>query len=104
MTKKQKTRKRKYKDLDQIHEELDRDIEDVKRGNFDQDLPGKGEHPCVECDRMFESADVLQKHKKSKGHKQRIKELTRTPKYTQREADAAAGLGSYRAAMENERA
>ncbi|KFD46186.1 hypothetical protein M513_12934 [Trichuris suis] len=114
MTKKQKTRKRKFKDTDQIHEELNRDIEDVKRGNFDEDLPGQGQYPCVECDRMFENGDVLRKHRKSKGHKRRyidanlhiwfflekilcrVKDLARNPKYTQQEADAAAGLGTYR--------
>ncbi|CDW56465.1 cysteinyl tRNA synthetase, cytoplasmic [Trichuris trichiura] len=95
MTKKQKTRKRKFKDMDQIHEELNRDIEDIKRGNFDEDLPGQGQHPCVECDRMFENDDVLKKHRKSKAHKRRVKNLARTPKYTQQEADAAAGLGTY---------
>ncbi|KFD67713.1 hypothetical protein M514_12893 [Trichuris suis] len=102
MTKKQKTRKRKFKDTDQIHEELNRDIEDVKRGNFDEDLPGQGQYPCVECDRMFENADVLRKHRKSKGHKRRVKDLARNPKYTQQEADAAAGLGTYRIPTKND--
>lgn len=44
--------------------------------------------------RFFADDQVLMKHKKSKQHKQRVKEL-KEPAYTHKESEQAAGMGSY---------
>ncbi|KAL1227527.1 hypothetical protein TSPI_11125 [Trichinella spiralis] len=97
MTKKQKTRKRKFKDMDQIHDEFEKNKKEVKRITPDPDLPGEGQYPCIGCDRHFISQSVLLEHCRSKAHKRRMKELKFSTKYTQKEAEAAGGLGTYTA-------
>jgi bud site selection protein 20 len=59
---------------------------------FDEDLPGGGLYYCIETARYFVSQDALDKHKKSKQYKQRVKELIKEANYTQEDADLAAGL------------
>ncbi len=59
---------------------------------IDFDLPGLGQHYCVECARYFIDASVLQQHARTKAHKHRLKELREKP-YSQAEAEAAAGMG-----------
>lgn len=63
------------------------------RAKVDPEKPGLGLFYCMECSRYMENQNVLDKHKRSKPHKRRVKELVNTPPYTQAEADAAAGLG-----------
>lgn len=80
--------------VDQIHEDLaDPMRAEVLRTDqpIDFDLPGMGQHYCVECARYFISADVLSQHKRTKKHKIRLKELKEKP-YSQAEADAASGM------------
>ncbi|PHZ13830.1 uncharacterized protein RHIMIDRAFT_250030 [Rhizopus microsporus ATCC 52813] len=89
-----KQRTRAYtRDLDQIHDDLKPDnYEKMKHQEVDTDLPGLGQHYCVECARHFISDSHLQEHLKSKLHKRRLKKLEEEP-YTQEEADRAAGIG-----------
>lgn len=80
--------------IDQVHA----DVADPMRAEalrndqpIDFDLPGMGQHYCVECARHFMSASVLDKHTKTKKHKIRLKELKEKP-YSHKEAEAAAGM------------
>ncbi|KAH8556039.1 hypothetical protein BGW37DRAFT_479582 [Umbelopsis sp. PMI_123] len=88
-----KFRTRAYtKDLDQIHEDLkEGNYEKMKSQPIDADKTGLGQHYCVPCARYFPNDDTLQKHEKSKLHKRRVKKTQEEP-YTQKEADAAAGI------------
>lgn len=75
--------------LDQVAD----DIKNPRRVEFeiDLDLPGLGQHYCVQCARHFISGKVLAAHKRTKPHKARLRELKEKP-YTQAEAEAAAGM------------
>ncbi|CAD5226771.1 unnamed protein product [Bursaphelenchus xylophilus] len=88
-----KVRKRKAKDLDQIHDDL-KPEKAVKLNNqeIDLDVAGDAQHYCIECSRYFIDGHTLLKHKKTKVHKNQVKRL-KDPPYTQKEADAAGGLG-----------
>ncbi|KAL9548081.1 hypothetical protein MBANPS3_005863 [Mucor bainieri] len=89
-----KQRTRAYtRDLDQIADDLKPENVDKKKNQeIDTDLPGLGQHYCVECARHFISETHLTEHLKSKLHKRRLKKLEDEP-YTQEEADRAAGIG-----------
>lgn len=80
--------------VDQIHEDLADPMKAEQLRSHqpvDFDLPGLGQHYCVECARYFLTEDVLEKHTRTKKHKIRCKELKETP-YSQAEAEAAAGM------------
>lgn len=80
--------------IDQIHEDVNDPMKSEQlRSNqrIDFDLPGLGQHYCVECARYFINVTTLEQHTKTKKHKIRIKELKEKP-YSQQEADAAAGM------------
>lgn len=80
--------------VDQIHEDLAEPMKaEALRTDqpIDFDLPGMGQHYCVECARYFVSEDVLEQHSRTKKHKMRLKELKQKP-YSQAEAEAAAGM------------
>ncbi|KAI7895902.1 uncharacterized protein EV154DRAFT_386250, partial [Mucor mucedo] len=62
-----------------------------KNQAIDTDLPGLGQHYCIECARHFISEAHYAEHLKSKLHKRRLKKLEDEP-YTQEEADRAAGI------------
>ncbi|KAJ1948925.1 hypothetical protein EC988_004976 [Linderina pennispora] len=84
--------KRRTKDLDQIQE----DLLPENRSKFqsmpeDEDLPGLGQHYCIECSKFFVNDLTLKEHKRAREHKRRIRDL-KVPAYTQKEAEAAAGL------------
>ncbi|KAM0675050.1 hypothetical protein GVAV_001389 [Gurleya vavrai] len=68
-------------------------IDQIRIGTIksNEDLPGCGMFPCFECDRFFIDEKTLDGHKKTKGHKRRIKELKETP-YTVKESERCAGL------------
>jgi len=82
--------RRRVKDLDQIHEDL---AKPVIVAPYDEDLPGGGQFPCIECARHFQNFADLVGHRKNKLHKKRLKLLKERP-YTQAEADAAGGLST----------
>ncbi|KAI6237005.1 Zinc finger protein-like protein [Aphelenchoides besseyi] len=90
-----KVRKRKAKDLDQIYEDLQpaKVVELTSEHPVDLDLPGDGQFYCVECSRYLVDQLTLEKHRKSKTHKQQLKRLKELP-YSQAEAEAAGGLGN----------
>merc|ERR1712168_371691 len=89
-----RTRKRKA-DIDEIHHHMEPDrVNDYLHQKVDPDLPGDGQFYCVPCARHFINQTVFTEHKKTKNHKKRLRLLKETP-YTQLEAEAAAGMGSY---------
>lgn len=84
--------KTRPRDIDRIQDDILRvqaggDMPDL----VDEDLPGGGRHYCLPCARHFISNDVLRLHLASKVHKKRVK-VVAEPQYTQREADAGAGV------------
>lgn len=67
-TQSNKVRKRKAKDLDQIHEDLiPEKAAKLMNQPIDYDVTGDAQHYCIECSRYFDNALTLGKHKKSKG-------------------------------------
>ncbi|CAK4033580.1 related to BUD20 involved in bud-site selection [Lecanosticta acicola] len=89
---KSKTR-RHTRDLDQIHADVHskKHLQQYKETKAPEDLPGFGEFYCTECAKWFESETNLERHTKGKPHKRRVRQLKEEP-YTQKEAEAAAGL------------
>ncbi|KAH6886480.1 zinc finger protein [Thelonectria olida] len=88
-----KTR-RKTRDVDQIKADLlsPKHLAQWKDTKASEDLPGLGRHYCTECAKWFETDVTLVAHRKGKPHKRRVKQLAEEP-YTQKEAEAAVGLG-----------
>lgn len=86
------------KDIDQIQDELEHKSEKGslpagvgKPETYDDELPGGGQFYCEETARYFSDAHSLAMHKKTKFYKRRVKQL-KEEKYTQDEADRAAGM------------
>lgn len=85
--------KRRAKDLDQIQDEL----RAVAAGRLavssyrDEDAPGGGAFFCVECSRHCVNDAALVAHRATKSHKRQLKTVAEQ-QYTQKEADAAAGM------------
>ncbi|KAI9100682.1 hypothetical protein DFS34DRAFT_615401 [Phlyctochytrium arcticum] len=78
------------KDLDQIHDDL-KAPEKLQNQEPNPDLPGMGQHYCIQCSRYFTDGSSINEHYKTKLHKRRLKVLKEEP-YSQKEAEAAAGL------------
>ncbi|KAI1122041.1 hypothetical protein F5Y10DRAFT_254971 [Nemania abortiva] len=89
-----KTR-RKTRDLDQIKADLlsPKHLSQHKDTKAKEDLPGLGRWYCVECAKWYDTEVNLVMHRKGKPHKRRVKQLREEP-YTQKEAEAAVGLGT----------
>lgn len=92
--------RRRTKDLDQIAADIqtmsDKCLNPVAPSDlyeYDAELPGCGQFPCVSCSRHFCSAEVLGDHLKTKQHKKRLRQLKVKP-YTLEEAAAAGGCSS----------
>ncbi|RKP06158.1 bud site selection-related protein [Thamnocephalis sphaerospora] len=84
--------RRRTKDILTIHEDLKPENADkLKHQELDADLPGLGQHYCVECSRYFITEKAATEHLRGKAHKKRLRELKEAP-YTQAEAEAAVGL------------
>ncbi|KAI8901291.1 hypothetical protein BC833DRAFT_548248 [Globomyces pollinis-pini] len=85
--------KARTRDLDNIFEDMKPENK-IKLQNqaVDPELPGFGQHYCVECSRHFVANDAFVNHLKTKLHKRRVKILLTEKPYTQKEAEAAAGL------------
>ncbi|KAJ2000855.1 hypothetical protein GGI04_000011 [Coemansia thaxteri] len=84
--------KRRTKDLDQIQEDLKPENKQrLLSIPEDEDLPGLGQHYCVECSRYYIDDRSLGEHRRGREHKRRLRDL-KDPAYTQREAEAAVGL------------
>lgn len=88
--------KRRTRDLDQIHADIGspKHLSQHKSAKPAEDLPGLGRFYCIECAMFFEGENSLIQHRKGKNHKRRIRMLRAEP-YTQKEAEAAVGLGTY---------
>eukprot|EP00161_Ancyromonas_sigmoides_P005802 TRINITY_DN1652_c0_g1_i1.p2 TRINITY_DN1652_c0_g1~~TRINITY_DN1652_c0_g1_i1.p2 ORF type:complete len:148 (-),score=53.36 TRINITY_DN1652_c0_g1_i1:153-560(-) len=73
------------RDLDEIHTVLAKEADTVEKTGrgvarpIDPDLPGLGQHCCVECDRFFLDDEVLREHRRGKVHKRRMKQLAEVP-------------------------
>jgi hypothetical protein len=91
-SKKSHDTKRRRRDIDQIQDDIEKIEATSKEMKFEMsdDLPGMGQFYCTECSRHFANLVTLNVHKTSKPHRRRCKDLL-APKYTQAEADAAAG-------------
>ena len=90
--KKQHDVKRRRRDIDQIQDDLRKELDTGKPLSFalDEDLPGLGQHYCVVCGRHFHDASTLESHGRSRDHKRRLKDVAQK-QYSQAEADWAAG-------------
>eukprot|EP00743_Colponemidia_sp_Colp-15_P008411 GILK01009139.1.p1 GENE.GILK01009139.1~~GILK01009139.1.p1 ORF type:complete len:114 (+),score=18.74 GILK01009139.1:43-384(+) len=85
---------KRTKDQDQIHEDLKpENAEKIKHQKRDDGLPGLGQFYCIHCARYFINQEHLDKHIASKLHRRRAKQAEAEP-YTQRDAEAAAGMGA----------
>ncbi|EMR08319.1 hypothetical protein PNEG_03160 [Pneumocystis murina B123] len=87
-------RTRRYqRDIDQIHKDImiPESRKTLLFKKIDPDLPGLGQHYCIECSRYFETNNTLVKHRTGKLHKKRVKLLKEVP-YSQEEAEAAVGI------------
>lgn len=94
LRKKFRTRRRK-RDLDQIHVDMQpKNAAKLKSQELDMDLPGAGQHYCIQCARYFVDDKAFQEHVRSRVHRKRLKMLKVVP-YTLEEAERAAGMGSY---------
>ncbi|KAI9680753.1 MAG: Bud site selection protein 20 [Caeruleum heppii] len=107
--------KRRTRDLDQVHADLrdPKHLAQHQATKAKEDLPGLGEWYCRECAKHYASGNSIAQHRRSKKHKRRydqprshlcfhgirliafsLRMLLEEP-YSQKEAEAAAGLGSY---------
>ena len=70
---KSKTRRR-VRDLDQIHADLRSPghLSAFKDTKAAEDLPGLGQHYCIECAKWFEAEYNLVQHRRGKVHKRRL--------------------------------
>jgi bud site selection protein 20 len=89
---KKKTR-RTTRGIDQVHCDVasKKHLQQHLNSQAPEDLPGLGQHYCVECAKFFESQTNLEEHTKGKPHKRRLRQLMEEP-YSQKEAEAAVGL------------
>ncbi|KAH8903907.1 hypothetical protein BR93DRAFT_184405 [Coniochaeta sp. PMI_546] len=89
-----KTR-RHTRDIDQIKADLlsPKHLAQHKDSHAAEDLPGLGKHYCVECAKWFDAEVNLIGHRKGKPHRRRVKALS-VEAYSQKEAEAARGIGS----------
>ncbi|KAF2660612.1 hypothetical protein K491DRAFT_688059 [Lophiostoma macrostomum CBS 122681] len=94
-TKSKKKTRRYARDLDQVHSDLrsERHLAQFKDTKAVEDLPGLGQWYCKECAKWFESEANFGAHQKGKVHKRRLRQLRDEP-YSQKEAEAAVGLGT----------
>ena len=65
----------------------------VAEGKDVLDLPGAGQHYCASCARLFIDAPTLELHERTKAHKKQLRRVAEE-QYTQREADAGAGMSA----------
>lgn len=84
--------KRRTRDLDLVYNDLStpESIHALKNQPLDETKPGLGQYYCVECAKYFENQITLDRHRKGKVHKRRLKDLKQRP-YTPLESQASAG-------------
>ncbi|KAI9670196.1 MAG: Bud site selection protein 20 [Alyxoria varia] len=88
-----KKTRRRARDVDQVYADLrdSKHLSQHRDTKAAEDLPALGQHYCVECAKWFEGDRSLLQHRRGKPHKRRLRQLKEEP-YTQKEAEAAAGL------------
>ncbi|GAM36603.1 C2H2 finger domain protein [Talaromyces pinophilus] len=86
--------KRRTRDYDQIRQDLTsrKHLQDFKDTKDAEDLPGLGQHYCVECAKWFETEHNLVAHRKGKNHKRRLR-ILKEDVHTHKTAEQAVGLG-----------
>lgn len=75
--------------------DLKTNADDLLNQEVDLDLPGFAQNYCLHCAKYFIDERALTDHFKTKVHKRRMKALELEP-YTDKEAELAAGHGSYK--------
>ncbi|KAI7829183.1 hypothetical protein BX661DRAFT_181513 [Kickxella alabastrina] len=80
--------KRRTKDLDQIQTDL---LPENKHRLLNLPRTRICPHYCIECSRYYTEDKMLVEHRRGREHKRRLRDL-KDPAYTQKEAEAAAGL------------
>mmetsp|Transcript_37912 Transcript_37912/g.121635 ORF Transcript_37912/g.121635 Transcript_37912/m.121635 type:complete len:125 (-) Transcript_37912:1171-1545(-) len=93
--KKSRDTKRRRRDVDQVFDDIEHGAPAVAPA-FDEDLPGGGQFYCVETGKHFVDQGALDAHRKSRAFRRRVKELREDTKYTQAEAEGAAGMTKER--------
>lgn len=76
--------------------DLKTNADELLNQEVDLDKPGFAQNYCLHCAKYFIDARALSDHFKTKVHKRRMKALELDP-YTHKEAEIAAGHGSYKA-------
>ncbi|KAE9555994.1 hypothetical protein FO519_000850 [Halicephalobus sp. NKZ332] len=87
-----KARKRKGRDIDEIYNDIQNKKTKVLDAEDRLDLPADGQFFCKTCERYFINQKALEKHERSKPHKNQLKRLAE-PMYTVEDSLIAAGLG-----------
>ena len=88
--------KRRRRDVEQVFDDMTKKEQLETAQPFDDDLPGCGQCYCVETARYFVDQKALDDHKKSRAYKRRVKELKEETPFTQKDAEAAAGMTKER--------
>ena len=88
--------KRRRRDVEQVFDDMTKKEQLETAQPFDDDLPGCGQFYCVETARYFVDQKALDDHKKSRAYKRRVKELREETPFTQKDAEAAAGMTKER--------
>ena len=88
--------KRRRRDVEQVFDDMTKKEQLETAQPFDDDLPGCGQFYCVETARYFVDQKALDVHKKSRAYKRRVKELKEETPFTQKDAEAAAGMTKER--------
>ena len=88
--------KRRRRDVEQVFDDMTKKEPLETAQPFDDDLPGCGQFYCVETARYFVDQKALDDHKKSRAYKRRVKELKEETPFTQKDAEAAAGMTAER--------
>lgn len=78
----------------QIDLDLKKNSEELLNQEVDLDKPGFAQNYCLHCAKYFIDERALSDHFKTKVHKRRMKALELEP-YTEKEAELAAGRGSF---------
>jgi hypothetical protein len=85
--------KNRGRDIDRIQDDMKKVESGADLGVADEDAPGGGLYYCIPCARHFVDGMTLAIHCASKVHKKRVK-VVAEPQYTQKEADAGAGMSA----------
>ncbi|KAJ2348215.1 hypothetical protein IWW50_005166, partial [Coemansia erecta] len=68
--------KRRTKDMDQIQDDLKPENKSrLLSMPLDEDLPGLGQHYCVECANFYIDNEALVRHRLGREHKRRLRDL-----------------------------